>query len=53
MKILERLFGAGGNDRKKADVGRNDSCWCGSGKKYKRCCLERDERERRKKNGTL
>jgi preprotein translocase subunit SecA len=19
------------------DVGRNDPCWCGSGKKYKRC----------------
>jgi len=23
-------------------VGRNDLCPCGSGKKYKRCCLERD-----------
>jgi uncharacterized protein len=23
-------------------VGRNDSCPCGSGKKYKRCCLDRD-----------
>jgi hypothetical protein len=22
-----------------ADVGRNDSCPCGSGKKYKKCCL--------------
>jgi preprotein translocase subunit SecA len=19
------------------DIGRNDPCWCGSGKKYKRC----------------
>jgi uncharacterized protein YchJ len=19
------------------DVGRNDPCWCGSGKKYKKC----------------
>ena len=18
--------------------GRNDACWCGSGKKYKKCC---------------
>lgn len=25
-------------------LGRNDLCHCGSGKKYKRCCLERDER---------
>ena len=23
--------------------GRNDPCHCGSGKKYKRCCLARDE----------
>jgi tetratricopeptide (TPR) repeat protein len=23
--------------------GRNDPCPCGSGKKYKRCCLEREE----------
>ena len=24
-------------------AGRNDPCPCGSGKKYKRCCLEREE----------
>jgi len=24
---------------KKVKVGRNDPCSCGSGKKYKRCCL--------------
>jgi tetratricopeptide (TPR) repeat protein len=24
-------------------VGRNEACPCGSGKKYKRCCLQRDE----------
>jgi methionyl aminopeptidase len=23
-------------------LGRNDTCWCGSGKKYKRCHLDRD-----------
>jgi hypothetical protein len=28
-------------------TGRNDPCPCGSGKKYKKCCLERDEAERR------
>jgi uncharacterized protein YecA (UPF0149 family) len=21
-------------------IGRNDPCFCGSGKKYKRCCLQ-------------
>ena len=26
-----------------AKAGRNDPCPCGSGKKYKRCCLEKDE----------
>ncbi len=25
-------------------VGRNDPCPCGSGKKYKRCCLEKDQK---------
>lgn len=24
-------------------LGRNDPCHCGSGKKYKKCCLEKDE----------
>jgi len=28
---------------KKDKVGRNDPCPCGSGKKYKKCCLNRDE----------
>jgi preprotein translocase subunit SecA len=27
--------------------GRNDPCWCGSGKKYKKCHLPQDEEERR------
>jgi hypothetical protein len=28
------------------DLGRNDRCWCGSGKKYKGCHLESDARRR-------
>src|ERR1039457_2990444 len=28
-------------------VGRNDACPCGSGKKFKRCCIERVEAEAR------
>jgi len=27
------------------NIGRNDYCHCGSGKKYKKCCLEKDESE--------
>ena len=26
-----------------AKIGRNDSCHCGSGKKYKKCCIEKDK----------
>lgn len=26
-------------------VGRNDLCWCGSGKKYKKCHLDEDGRK--------
>ena len=25
-------------------IGRNDPCWCGSGKKYKKCHLAEDQR---------
>jgi hypothetical protein len=30
------------------DIGRNDPCHCGSGKKYKKCHLEKDEQTDRK-----
>jgi uncharacterized protein YecA (UPF0149 family) len=29
-----------------APLGRNDVCWCGSGKKYKKCHLKKDEVQR-------
>lgn len=29
-------------------IGRNDPCHCGSGKKYKKCHLEKDENKDRK-----
>lgn len=28
-----------------AKPGRNEPCYCGSGKKYKQCCLVKDEAE--------
>jgi hypothetical protein len=31
-------------------LGRNDLCWCGSGKKYKRCHLAKDEAKQREAN---
>jgi hypothetical protein len=30
-----------------ANLGRNDPCPCGSGKKYKQCCLAKDEEKAR------
>ena len=33
---------------KKDNVGRNDPCWCGSGKKYKHCHYKKDRKERAK-----
>ena len=32
----------------KPTPGRNEPCHCGSGRKYKQCCLEKDEAARRK-----
>jgi hypothetical protein len=37
------VIGGGGTVRRPiAKLGRNDPCHCGSGKKYKRCCCEKD-----------
>jgi hypothetical protein len=32
--------------QQKRKIGRNDPCWCGSGKKYKECHLPRQEEEK-------
>jgi SEC-C motif len=37
--------------RRKAIPERNDPCWCGSGRKYKKCHLEADERAEREAAG--
>ena len=29
------------------ELGRNEPCHCGSGRKYKKCCLDKDEKESR------
>jgi len=38
-----RLEALVAQDRRAAKVGRNDPCPCGSGKKYKKCCLPKTE----------
>ncbi|MEW6117746.1 MAG: SEC-C metal-binding domain-containing protein [Nitrospirota bacterium] len=33
-----------------AGPGRNEACWCGSGKKYKKCHLEEDQEKIRQQS---
>lgn len=42
--LVEEILRAQAEEALRAKVGRNDPCPCGSGKKYKRCCLERHRR---------
>ncbi len=41
MGLLDKLFHRR-PPKAAASLGRNDPCWCGSGKKYKRCHYESD-----------
>ena len=38
-KVYEKIPG-GGFKEIKLDIGRNDKCLCGSGKKFKKCCMK-------------
>jgi hypothetical protein len=44
-KSFQRLV-LGPKQQAKTVIGRNDRCWCGSGKKYKACHLSTDDRKR-------
>ena len=39
-KLKENGFAQSESEGKK--LGRNEPCHCGSGKKYKKCCLDKD-----------
>ena len=43
MALLDRLFRRRPPEGA-ANLGRNDPCWCGSGRKYKRCHYESDKK---------
>ena len=43
---LRNLFSPRPKGGPQAPIGRNDICWCGSGKKYKKCHLKSDELKR-------
>ena len=52
MRFFEKVvnyFASGEEDVQPENRGRNDDCWCGSGRKYKKCHLEEDERKLRAK----
>jgi len=44
--LPDKSFDFGGSNvidmKSRQKIGRNDSCPCGSGKKYKKCCLEKE-----------
>jgi hypothetical protein len=37
----------------KKDIGVNDPCYCKSGKKYKKCCLRKDEEKQQELRNKL
>jgi len=42
QKVIRRSRSNAGNRAGRAKLGRNDPCWCGSGKKYKNCHMRQD-----------
>jgi SWIM/SEC-C metal-binding protein len=40
---IDRFLGTQTAQRSQPKIGRNDPCYCGSGKKYKKCCRAKDQ----------
>jgi methionyl aminopeptidase len=47
MDWLKKVLGIATAPGDVKSLGRNDSCWCGSGEKYKRCHMESDKARER------
>jgi hypothetical protein len=45
LRSIGTFFKSEEDSVQRQKVGRNDSCWCGSGKKYKKCHLHEDEKK--------
>ena len=45
FKSIAKMFSSEDEQTVDKNLGRNESCWCGSGKKYKKCHLIEDERK--------
>jgi len=46
LKALKKLI-PGRTARRLSNVGRNDSCPCKSGEKFKNCCIDKAEKKAR------
>ncbi len=49
FKAVADYFLGREDDLPPAGLTRNDPCWCGSGRKYKKCCLSADEEKLRRR----
>ena len=45
FKSIANMFSSDGVEAPVQNLGRNELCWCGSGKKYKKCHLLEDEKK--------
>jgi hypothetical protein len=52
LKRISTIFSSGEEECQPRILGRNDDCWCGSGKKYKKCHLEDDGKKLRSQRTT-
>lgn len=52
IKSMIKIFGASNAETpaKPRDMGRNEPCWCGSGRKYKKCHMPEDLKKAAEKN---
>jgi preprotein translocase subunit SecA len=42
-RVVQQQAQSAADDRSQRSLGRNDPCWCGSGKKYKHCHMRQDQ----------
>jgi hypothetical protein len=52
MGLISKVMAALRSDTIPVSVGRNDPCWCGSGRKYKKCHLDADRLKQQAKART-
>jgi uncharacterized protein YecA (UPF0149 family) len=52
FKSIANMFSSDDEQTGERNLGRNTLCWCGSGKKYKKCHLIEDEQKAEKKRAS-